>query len=1207
MPKFSLALVLAFAPTLLSQNGYITTVAGNGTTGTSGTGGLATNASFSGGMISVDSLNNIYIADRANNRVVRVDAATRILTLVAGNGIAASTGDGGPAVQASLNSPAAVVRDSSGSLYISESGGNRVRRVDAATGIITTYAGTGAGGWSGDGGPATSGTFSLPMGLAFDPAGSLYIADAANFRVRRVDASTGILSTVAGTGVNAHSPDGTAAISASLAVPMAVSFDLQGNLLITEVFANTIRRVTAGVLTTLAGNGGTTFNGDGEAATSAALGTFASNVTADPAGNLYFADGTGRVRRVDAVTGAIISVAGSGAGAHGQTSSAAGGGGGTTTCPGNLGDNGPATLATLDGVAGVAFTSTGQLLMSDSIDCRVRGVPLPSPLLYTSSSLTLSATTLTATVSPIGGSTIPTGTVQFMQYATIGPPVALVSATLSNGTATVNTLGLPAGSYQVMAVYTGDSTYNGSGSIAVPVTGSGLATPNFGATVPNPVLVSTPVTIPITITGSRGAATGSINLYEGSILLTTLPLVNGIASFTYSSGVTGTHQITVQYPGDANYGANSWTFSVTVLSPSTVALSGSGSPSTYGQSVTFTATVSPQSATGTVQFLDGGAILGSASVSLGTAQFTVSTLTGGSHTVTANYRGDSFTSVSTSAPLIQTISPATPVITISSTANPTTVGTFVLFNMSMTPPSPGAMLSILDGQTVLATVPTSSTGGASYSTTALTAGYHSMTASWAGDANVIAGVSAVLSEQIQSPTTTSVIATGPVTYGQSVTVTATVSPSTASGTVQFNDGGSGLGTVPLSSGVASVTYVPSSAGTHQVVATFLDSNNIYIPSNGSVTLNVAKATPAITVTTSPNPSNVGQLVTLTATISAGPNGDSVNFFDGSTLLGAGTLTSGTAVIYKIFQSSGSHSITASYGGNNNFAAATSPVVTQVVNKAASTTAVSASSGTISFGQSVTLTASVSPASATGTVQFLDGGTVIGAPLLNGGSTTLVVANLATGTHSITASYGGDGATLASTSSAISVVVVKVATSIVLTSSLNPSLNGQAVTFTASVSPSSAATGTVQFLDGATAIGAVALSNGMAALTISKLAAGSHSLTAVYGGDANYNRATSATLTQSVLVATTTTLTANRSALEVGDPLRLTADVWPGGATGRVNFLDGTTLLGTVPLSDGSAMLRVSNLKAGTHTITAAYTGGAKYASSTSPAVTITVH
>src|SRR5690348_531683 len=193
MPKIALALLLSFAPALLGQNGYITTVAGNGTTGTAGVGGPATSASLGSGMIAVDSSDNLYIADRANNRVVRVDAVSGILTVVAGTGAASSAGDGGPAVLAGVNGPSAVIVDSSGTLFISETFGNRIRRLDAATGIITTYAGTGVGGFFGDGGPATSGSLYNPFGIALDAVGNLYIADTQNFRVRRVDASTGIL------------------------------------------------------------------------------------------------------------------------------------------------------------------------------------------------------------------------------------------------------------------------------------------------------------------------------------------------------------------------------------------------------------------------------------------------------------------------------------------------------------------------------------------------------------------------------------------------------------------------------------------------------------------------------------------------------------------------------------------------------------------------------------------------------------------------------------------------------------------------------------------------------------------------------------------------------------------------------------------------------------------------------------------------------
>jgi hypothetical protein len=324
MLKLAIVVALSFAPALVGQNGVLVTVAGNGATGTSGVGGPAANAALTPGAICVDRFDNIYVADPANNRVVKIDN-TGILTLLAGNGTASSAGDNGPATQASLNYPSGVAVDDAGDIFIAEANGNRVRIIDPATGFIFTAAGNGVAGFAGDGGPALNGSLNHPVSLALDAAGNLYIADAFNIRVRMVDRVTRIINTIAGTGVNGHSPDGTPASTANLAVPYAVSFDAQGNLLISELFGFAIRRVSVvtGLLSTVAGNGGTTFNGDGQPATSAALGYMGSNVASDAAGNLYFGDGTGRVRRVDAASGIITTVAGSGAGAHSQSSSGA--------------------------------------------------------------------------------------------------------------------------------------------------------------------------------------------------------------------------------------------------------------------------------------------------------------------------------------------------------------------------------------------------------------------------------------------------------------------------------------------------------------------------------------------------------------------------------------------------------------------------------------------------------------------------------------------------------------------------------------------------------------------------------------------------------------------------------------------------------------------------------------------------------------------
>ena len=150
--------------------------------------------------MAVDAAGNLFIADYANHRVRRVDAVTGVITTVAGTGVPDHNGDGIPATAANLGSPLGVAVDAAGNLFITETGNNRIRKVDAATGMITTVAGTGGPGYSGDGGPAAGAAVGFPRAMAVDAAGNLYIADANNSRIRKVDAATGVITTVAGTG-----------------------------------------------------------------------------------------------------------------------------------------------------------------------------------------------------------------------------------------------------------------------------------------------------------------------------------------------------------------------------------------------------------------------------------------------------------------------------------------------------------------------------------------------------------------------------------------------------------------------------------------------------------------------------------------------------------------------------------------------------------------------------------------------------------------------------------------------------------------------------------------------------------------------------------------------------------------------------------------------------------------------------------------------
>src|SRR5437879_722733 len=203
----------------------------------------------------------------------KIAAATGIITTVAGNGSATFVGDGGAATSASLNYPFAVALDASGNLYIADYDNHRIRKVAAATGIITTVAGNGSATFAGDGGAATGASLNYPTGVALDASGNLYIADFNNHRIREVAAATGIITTVAGNGSGTFAGDGGAATGASLYYPTGVALDASGNLYIADEYNHRIRKVAAatGVITTVAGNGSNTFGGDGGAATGAGL------------------------------------------------------------------------------------------------------------------------------------------------------------------------------------------------------------------------------------------------------------------------------------------------------------------------------------------------------------------------------------------------------------------------------------------------------------------------------------------------------------------------------------------------------------------------------------------------------------------------------------------------------------------------------------------------------------------------------------------------------------------------------------------------------------------------------------------------------------------------------------------------------------------------------------------------------------------------
>ena len=332
--------------------GIISTVAGNGTADYKGDGGLATDAEIDlPGGVAVDHAGNLLIADTGNNCIRRVDANTGMISTIAGTGVDGYSGDGGLATLARLLQPTSVSADAAGNVFIADTQNLRVRRVDVVTGLITTFAGNGHEGYGGDGGLATDAPLS-PYGIVIDPAGNLYVTDPTASRVRKV-ATTGVITSVAGDG-DTDDGDGGAALAHSLS-PGGVAIDAQGNVYITDTQASRIRKVDPdGVLTTIGGNGLQGYAGDGGAALAAELSS-PRGIAVDGLGNLYIADELNfRIRRIDA-TGTITTVAGNGT-------------------SGSSGDGGPAIDAELTTPVAIAIDALGNLYIADEEANRIRKV-----------------------------------------------------------------------------------------------------------------------------------------------------------------------------------------------------------------------------------------------------------------------------------------------------------------------------------------------------------------------------------------------------------------------------------------------------------------------------------------------------------------------------------------------------------------------------------------------------------------------------------------------------------------------------------------------------------------------------------------------------------------------------------------------------------------------------------------------------------------
>jgi hypothetical protein len=315
------------------------------------------------------------------------------------------------------------------------------------------------------------------------------------------------------------------------------------------------------------------------------------------------------------------------------------------------------------------------------------------------------------------------------------------------------------------------------------------------------------------------------------------------------------------------------------------------------------------------------------------------------------------------------------------------------------------------------------------------------------------------------------------------------------------------------------------------------------------------------------------------------------------VIGTAAVASGVAALATSAFGAGTHSVTAIYSGDTSYSGSTSAALGQMVNKAAAVIAVASSANPANYGQPLTFMAAITPASATGSVQFLDGGTLLGTANVMSGAATLTTSSLAAGSHSISAVYSGD-ANFIGAAAGLS-QAVKPTTTTSLTSNTTSITYGQTVNFTATISPS-AATGTVLFLDGALTLGSAVVSNGQAKLSVATLSAGSHSVMVVYSGDAaDSPSASSARIVSVAQAKPAINLSVSPNPATAGGTVTCTAKVSPNSATGTVAFYDGTTLLGTGTLSGGTATYAILPLSIGNHAITAVYNGDTNFISVTS--------
>ncbi len=1119
-----LALPVAHAQASVSGNvtlaPIINTLAGDGTAGYGGDGSSATSAELNNPAdTAVDNAGNIYIADAFNDAVRKVTAATGIITTVAGTGTAGYNGDGILATSAELDFPTGVAVDNAGNLYIADENNQRIRKVTVSTGDISTVAGNGTAGYNGDGILATSAELSAPRGVAVDNAGNLYIADENNQRIRKVTVSTGDISTVAGDGTTGYNGDGILATSAELNDPQGVAVDSASNLYIADSNNSRIRKVTVstGDISTIAGDGTFGYGGDGGSATSAELST-PTGVVVDNAGNLYIADENNqRIRKVTASTGDISTVVGDGSNGY-------------------IGNGGLATNAELDNPEGVAVDGSDNLYIADTFNQRIRkasvDATLPTTVVGTTSISQDIFVQLTAT-SAISSITVPKAQNNVQEFT-----VGTVTGCATDGT-TSNASG---------AVCTVPITFNPQypgprmGALTVNNGSTVVGTAGLYGTGQGPKVVQLPGGLDAVAGGGTSPATA----------VTTTPEPALGAALTLSSLVVS--EDGNLYIADFN---NCLVYKVTMATGQIVVVAGNDTYS--GGSVPST---TPEPALG-ADITPSDAIVDGA---------------------------DNLYIADNSNSLIERVDATTQEIVVvagGGSVKPTTTpeaasSAKLAYPQGIALDGAGNMYIADQGHHVVEKLTGLSTASPQI---VVVAGTDSNAGTFSST----------------TPAAATSVAINPYGLALDSAGNLYIADQGCAGTHYQIDKLNPAGQIVVVAGdgstVPSTTPEPAtSAKLSLPYDVAVDgAGNLYIPDYGNMLLEkVDAATQEIVVVagggTTPSsttliPATSAKLGDTQAVAVDGAGNFYIADYTNSLVdkVSAAVLPLNFPNTY-VGASSTPQTVTIANIGNQALdILSLSDAVDFPLGSASTCTATATSGQTLDVGSSCDLTYTFQPTT---------GGTLSESSTLtdntpSGASTQQAIPFLGTG--------------------------LRYATATTLLAAPSPSTYGQSVMLTATVTSSGGTPGgTVTFYNGSTSLGTGTLnSSGAATLATTALPVGGNSLTASYGVTAKYAASTSTATTATVTAATTTTtLSASPTSASYGQSVTLTATVTSSGGTptGTVTFYDGSTSLGTGTLNSSgvATLLATTSLPVGSDSVTAGYNATTDYAASVSSAVTLTM-